>query len=132
MGHHYKLVTTTDGNLYFGEYSTKDGIIVLTECCMLYMYGMQKPTLNIARFGFVTDDNANVTSCISSVSIFNPSLCIDVSDHAVASILDLIMKKANRDIADKINDEQDSKEKEDAFSMSPVAITDYVMKKLRQ
>lgn len=97
----YKLVITTDGHVYFGEWSTRDRgseAIVLEGCCMLEMIGVGKPPLDIAVLGLTEKDNVNITQCVN-VSIFNPSLCIDVSNEAVDSILSLITLKRNQELA---------------------------------
>lgn len=97
----YKLVTTTDGHLYFGEWSTRDRgseAIVLEGCCMLEMIGVEKSPLDIAVLGLTEGDSVNITQCVN-VSIFNPSLCIDVSNEAVDSILTLITLRINQELA---------------------------------
>jgi len=101
MEHHYKLVTTADGNLYFGEYRIIPGEIIigtinLTNCCMLYT--AMKAPLDIAALGVAKERDVDVTQCVSSVSFFNPSLCIDVSAQAIESILDLIARTRNKEL----------------------------------
>lgn len=90
----YKLVTTTDGYLYFGKneelglFVVKIDSITLYDCSMIYE--IEKTPIDIAVSGFVNGDVARSTKRSNRVLICNPSLIIDVSEKAVESINGLI------------------------------------------